>query len=127
MSAGANAAKLGLMLKAVKGRLDRAESALASVLGRIRAHAAEAQECAALLAKTPAIGGDDPAFVAFADRRRAALKARKAVLSGVLSNLYTDEKSGRADVERFLRQKISIEEAAGAAKTDDARARAKGR
>lgn len=125
MSAREDAAKLRLALKAVKGRLDRAESALAGVLGAIRDRAAELRECAALMAQAPLRDGGEPAFAAFADRRRAALRARIAALSAALNNLYTDEKSRRTDVERYLRQKISLEEAADAAKTEAVRTRAR--
>ena len=125
MSAAENAAKMRVALKAVKGRLDRAEALLADVIGAIRDHSEEVRECAALLAQTPFLDGEEPGFAAFADRRRAALKARIAALNAALKSLYKDEITRRADVERYLRQKISLEDAADAAKGEAARARAK--
>lgn len=115
MSARDHLAKLRLALKAVKGRLDHAEAKLASVLVLIRERAAELRDCRALLMETPMPDGGEPCFAAFADRRRAALRARIAALTSALNNLHTEEKTRRAEVERRLREKISLESAADTA------------
>lgn len=115
MSARDHLTKMRLALKAVKGRLDRAETRLAGVLGEIRDRAAELHVCIARLTEAPLPEGGEPAFIAFADRRRAALRAQIAALTAALNNLYTEEKARRAEVERRLREKISLESAADAA------------
>ncbi|OFW99575.1 MAG: hypothetical protein A3E78_00295 [Alphaproteobacteria bacterium RIFCSPHIGHO2_12_FULL_63_12] len=115
MSARDHVAKMRLALKAVKGRLDCAEARLAGALAEIRDRAAELRDCKTRLAEAPLPEGGEPAFIAFADRRRAALRARIAALTAALNNLYTEEKTRRAEVERRLREKISLEAAADAA------------
>jgi len=123
MSGRANAEMLQLALKAVNGRLSRAEFALSALVRTIREHSEEAQECARLLAGAAPLDCENSGFSAFADRRRDAVKARIAAIFAALEIHHTEEKIKRADVERNLRQKISIEAAETKARLEAAKDR----
>lgn len=105
----AEVAALRDLLGALSGKLTIAEAGLSRVVAELRACAAEAAGCARLVAELPASGGADPAYAVFIDRRRRALKARINAINLRANSLYTDKKKHRGEVERLLRQKISLE------------------
>ena len=110
MKGRAKVEALQLALKAAKGRLGRAEFALAELVRAIRERAELAKECSRQLSAAP-LDCEDSGFATFADRRRNAIMAQISAHFAELETLYAAENSKRADVQRFLRQKISLEAA----------------
>jgi len=109
MKGRAKVEALQLALKAAKGRLSRAEFELAELVRTIRERAELAKECSRQL--TAPLDCENPAFAKFADRRRDAITAQISAHIAKLKTLCAEENSKKADVQRFLRQKISLETA----------------
>lgn len=102
----------------LSGKLDRAERALADVLAEIRA-VSEALHRRGVDLGAPAIdGASDPAFVIFAERRRALLNQEVAALMARLSALEAVKEKRRQAVASLLRQTTSLANSADAAEAD---------